>query len=296
MEKQKKEKNTTGRRRIRRKRRTTTTTTSLTSSVSSLPESERGLWGPGVAPPPPPPPPPSAASSSFSFHESRNTVTTFSPLVALARSRECCSSLVRLLTVLLGDTRPDGSRASASASAHTAVRKHENTTVNDWETTGEPEGRLCQEGGGGLGGGPPAGGGGREGGGFLVLATMSGSAVNCLGGLVGPEESESANGGSARSKMSAALRSSSCSPAAPSSGRRPAEPLVTSGGWAPSREPPDGLGGSEGSGKERAPSLAAARSRRSSGRSASRGSTAGAASRAPFSSVGSAWPLASACS
>lgn len=39
-------------------------------------------------------------------------VTTLSPLVALARSRECCSSLVRLLTVLLGDTRPEGSRAS----------------------------------------------------------------------------------------------------------------------------------------------------------------------------------------
>ena len=39
-------------------------------------------------------------------------VTTLSPLVALARSSECCSSLVRLLTVLLGDIRPGGSRAS----------------------------------------------------------------------------------------------------------------------------------------------------------------------------------------
>lgn len=39
-------------------------------------------------------------------------VTTLSPLVALARSRECCSSLVRLLTVLQGDIRPEGSRAS----------------------------------------------------------------------------------------------------------------------------------------------------------------------------------------
>lgn len=39
-------------------------------------------------------------------------VTTLSPLVALARSKECCSSLVRLLTVLLGDNRPEGSRAS----------------------------------------------------------------------------------------------------------------------------------------------------------------------------------------
>lgn len=39
-------------------------------------------------------------------------VTTLSPLVALARSKECCSSLVRLRTVLLGDNRPEGSRAS----------------------------------------------------------------------------------------------------------------------------------------------------------------------------------------
>lgn len=39
-------------------------------------------------------------------------VTTLSPLVALARSKECCSSFVRLLTVLQGDSRPGGSSAS----------------------------------------------------------------------------------------------------------------------------------------------------------------------------------------
>lgn len=53
-------------------------------------------------------------------------VTTLSPLVALAKSNECCSSLVRLLTVLLGDNRPEGSRASllTEQSGDTGGGKH----------------------------------------------------------------------------------------------------------------------------------------------------------------------------
>lgn len=152
------------------------------------------------------------------------------------------------------------------------------------------EGRLCQDGGGGLGGGPPLGGGGREGGGFLVLATMSGSTVNCRGGLVGPDESESV-GLSVKgtwSKMSAGL--CSCSPSAPTSG--PAGwlcpmVLVMSGGWTGSCVPTDGPGTSLGSGAgiEHAP-FAVALSGCSSVLSTSWGSTAGTAS-----STGTSWAL-----
>lgn len=67
-------------------------------------------------------------------------------------------------------------------------------------------GREGRAGGGGLGGGAPLGGGGLEGGAFLVLATISGSTVNCLGGLDGPEEPDSGlSPSSTWSKMSAGL-------------------------------------------------------------------------------------------
>lgn len=63
-------------------------------------------------------------------------VTTLSPLVALARSRECCSSLVRILTVLPGDSRPEDSRGSQltaeraqTLSDHTMYR-----SANNWKT------------------------------------------------------------------------------------------------------------------------------------------------------------------
>lgn len=56
-------------------------------------------------------------------------VTTLSPLVALARSSECCSSLVRLLTVLLGDIRPEGSRASPLTKPTGKKKKKENHTT-----------------------------------------------------------------------------------------------------------------------------------------------------------------------
>lgn len=156
------------------------------------------------------------------------------------------------------------------------------------------EGRLCQEGGGGLGGGPPLGGGGREGGGFLVLATMSGSTVNCRGGFRGPEESESAcvsrNG--TWSKISAGL--CSCSPPATATapwGWLCPTVLVMSGGWTASCDPPDGPGESVGSGAgiEHAPFVTAL-SCCSSGFSASCGSRAGAAN-----STGTSWALSSSC-
>lgn len=69
-----------------------------------------------------------------------------------------------------------------------------------------PVGREGRAGGGGLGGGATPGGGGLVGGVFLVLATISGSTVICLGGFDGPEESDSNLSPSGTwSKMSAVL-------------------------------------------------------------------------------------------
>lgn len=156
------------------------------------------------------------------------------------------------------------------------------------------EGRFCQEGGGGLGGGPPLGGGGREGGGFLVLATMSGSTVNCRGGFRGPVVHESAClfGNGTWSKISAGL----CSCSTPATATAPwgwlcPTVLVMSGGWTVSCAPPDGPGKSEdsGAGIEHAPAVAVL-SGCSSGFSASWGSRAAAGN-----STGTSWALSSSC-
>lgn len=116
------------------------------------------------------------------------------------------------------------------------------------------EGKFWNAGGGGLGGGPPLGGGGREGGGFLVLATMSGSTVNCRGGLRGPDVSKSTclSVRETWSKMSAGLWA--CS----QSGCFCPTVLVMSGGCTTSCDGPDGPGDSVGSwaGKAQVPFVA----------------------------------------
>lgn len=150
-------------------------------------------------------------------------------------------------------------------------------------------GNFGRDGGGGLAGGPPLGGGGREGGGFFVLATMSGSTVNCWG-FKDPEESESA-GLSVKgtwSKMSAGL--GSWPPSATATDRLGwlcPMVLVMSGGWTCSCEPADGPGRPVGSraGIEHSP-FDTMLFRCSSGLSTSWGSTAGTAS-----SPGSLSPL-----
>lgn len=95
---------------------------------------------------------------------------------------------------------------------------------------------MGREGGGGRGGGAPLGGGGLDGGAFLVLATMSGSTVNCLGGLEGPAGSWSGASASVRgtcSRMSAGLGSVSDAPVHSASAgpvARAQSALVISGG------------------------------------------------------------------